>query len=105
MASAPLWRAAAKICSIDRYDSVAGVGPMYTASSAAATCGAARSASEYTTILRMAWARHARAIRMAISPRLAINTELKVDGRDLAGRPGKFTLGQIGRASGREAVR
>src|SRR5699024_3469302 len=93
MASAPLWRAAAKICSIDRYDSAAGVGPLYTASSAAGTCGASRSASVYFAILRMDWVRHAWAIRIAISPRLAINTELKVNGRDLAGLPGKFTVG------------
>src|SRR5579871_1540563 len=46
--------------------------PMRTASSAATTCAAFRSASEYTATVRIPMARAVRMTRSAISPRLAI---------------------------------
>src|SRR5262249_21862551 len=62
-ASAPAVRAAASSASTDRYDSRAGGGPIATASSAARTCGASRSASEYTATLEKPCPRQARATR------------------------------------------
>lgn len=50
-----------------------GAGPIGQASSQARTCGASRSASENTAIVRRPMARAVRAIRTAISPRLAIS--------------------------------
>src|SRR5579862_8076802 len=44
---------------------------MAIASSAYLTCGAARSQSEYTATVASPMSRHARMMRMAISPRLA----------------------------------
>src|SRR5262249_55110754 len=60
--------------SIARYDSRLGGGPMRTASSASATCGASASASEKTATLEMPMARSVRKTRRAISPRLATRT-------------------------------
>src|SRR5258708_5649263 len=54
--------------SMSRYD-----GPIATASSAARVCTAARSLSEYTAIAEIPSSRQVRAIRTAISPRLAIS--------------------------------
>src|SRR3954471_13954520 len=51
---------------------------MQVARSAARTCGASRSASEYTASDSMPISRHARAMRIAISPRLAIRTRLNI---------------------------
>src|SRR5581483_1372723 len=50
----------------------AGAGPMHTDSSASFTYFASVSASEWTTTVRMPSSRHARWMRSAISPRLAI---------------------------------
>src|SRR5579872_4811402 len=47
---------------------------MATASSASATCGASRSASEKTATVGSPTSRHARTIRTAISPRLAMRS-------------------------------
>src|SRR5439155_6575766 len=47
--------------------------PIATARSAAATCGARRSASEYTAMVSMSSSRQARIIRSAISPRFAMS--------------------------------
>src|SRR5579884_3453837 len=51
---------------------------MQYASSAARTCAASRSASEYTAIVRMPISWHAAITRMAISPRLATKTLLNI---------------------------
>src|SRR5580693_3196719 len=51
---------------------------MRTAVSAARTCGAPRSASEYTATVRRPASRAERSTRMAISPRLATRTDPKV---------------------------
>src|SRR3546814_16676881 len=51
-----------------------GAGPMHTDSSAIATCLRLRSTVECTATVRMHRAWHARRMRSAISPRLAITT-------------------------------
>src|ERR1700741_3194393 len=59
-----------------RYDSVAGGGPMQIASSASRTCIASASAVECTATVLIPISWHARWIRSAISPRLAISSFL-----------------------------
>src|SRR5687767_13769216 len=60
---------------------------MRTARSAIRTCSAAASASEYTATLSRPASRHARMIRTAISPRLAISTRF-IRGGESATLPG-----------------
>ena len=60
-----------------RYDSLAGPGPSRYASSAIATCSAARSASEYTATAPIPSSRSVRMTRTAISPRLATRILVK----------------------------
>ena len=74
MASAPVNFAAAMSFSMTRYDSRDGAGPMRTASSQAATWGMSASASEKTATVAMPSRRAVRAMRTAISPRLAISS-------------------------------
>src|SRR5258706_13224492 len=80
MASAPVISAAAMRRGILRYESRAGAGPMHTSSSANRTCSDSRSASEYTATVCTPSSRHARMMRSAISPRLAIRTFLNIVG-------------------------
>ncbi len=68
-----------------RYDSRAGAGPSRTAVSASRTCGAARSASEYTATVRRPSSRAERRTRRAISPRLATSRVSKVTGSSRGG--------------------
>ena len=70
----PLRRATSRSLSKTRYVSAAVVPPRAKASSAAFTCRASRSGSAYTATEARPASRHARATRMAISPRLAIRT-------------------------------
>src|SRR5690242_18835404 len=51
---------------------------MHTDSSASWTCRLARSASDWTATVLMPISRHARMMRTAISPRLAINIFLNI---------------------------
>src|SRR3990172_4469808 len=60
---------------MSRYDSAAGAGPMFHASSALRTCAASRSNSEYTAMVRSPSSLAPRMTRTAISPRLATRTE------------------------------
>src|SRR4029079_6764064 len=57
-----------------RWLPAAGAGPMQTDSSAIATCLRLRSTVECTATVRMPSAWHARRMRSAISPRLAMTT-------------------------------
>src|SRR5512145_661823 len=57
-----------------RYDSLAGVGPIRNARSAARTWGAPRSASEYTATVLRPRSLAARMMRSAISPRFATSS-------------------------------
>src|SRR5262245_42295876 len=74
MASAPLAFAALTTASMLRYEARGSAGPISRDSSATRTCSAWRSASEHTATLRTSIARSVRAMRQAISPRLAIRT-------------------------------
>src|SRR5215472_8393817 len=72
-----------------RYESRAGAGPMWIASSHSRTCIARASASEYTAIDLMPIARQVRAMRTAISPRFAISS-LRMDLMVCATQVGAF---------------
>ena len=72
MACAPVPFAADRMAAMFRYESRAAGGPMHTLSSARYTCSACLSAVEYTATVLMFMARHARMMRTAISPRLAM---------------------------------
>src|SRR6476661_10493943 len=85
MASAPVISAAAMIRGIFRYESRAGAGPMHTSSSANRTCSDSRSASENTATVSTPSSRHARMMRSAISPRLAMSTFLNIGARSAGG--------------------
>ena len=61
-----------------RYDLAAEAGPMQTLSSASRTHMAPRSASECTATVEMPISLHARWMRSAISPRLAIRTLVNI---------------------------
>src|SRR5437867_8906845 len=74
MAWAPLAWAAAMSASMARYESRGSAGPIRRTSSATRVCRAPRSACEHTATLRTPIARSVRAMRHAISPRLAIRT-------------------------------
>lgn len=74
MASAFVKTAALKICCLFKYDLLALLGPIQTASSANSVCIASLSASEYTATVLIPNSRQARMILTAISPRFAINT-------------------------------
>src|SRR5690606_17254750 len=77
-ASAPVRLQASTMRSIERYDSPAGAGPMWTASSASRTCSARASASEWTATVAIPSRLAVRMIRQAISPRLAIRILLNI---------------------------
>src|SRR6476620_6334062 len=91
-----------------------GAGPMHTDSSAIATCLRLRSTVECTATVRMPIALHARRMRSAISPRLAMTTlssmpaasadheqrlvefhRLPALGKDLQDRAGHFGFDRI----------
>ena len=60
---------------------------MHTDSSASRTCFRSRSARECTATVRIPNSRHARRMRRAISPRLAMMTLVSIGSRPLSGRP------------------
>ncbi|SST06964.1 Uncharacterised protein [Acinetobacter baumannii] len=68
------------IAGICRYDWVAGAGPMHTDSSASDRCINSRSAVECTATVLIPSSLHARRMRKAISPRLAISTFSNIAG-------------------------
>src|SRR5437867_7616894 len=70
---------------------------MCTASSAARTCGALASASLYTATARTPSSRHARMMRSAISPRLAMRTLANMQGCHVAG--GWWQVNEEGRCA------
>src|SRR3546814_2319081 len=74
LASVPEISAAEMMFGMFRYESVALGGPMHTASSASRTCIASASAVECTATVLIPISWHARWIRSAISPRLAISS-------------------------------
>src|SRR5690606_15519937 len=74
MWSAPLTSAALMLRGMFRCDSVAMAGPMHTVSSAMARCMSSRSAVECTATVFNPSSLHARMMRSAISPRLAMST-------------------------------
>src|SRR5580704_17793966 len=74
MATASVTSAALMMAGILRYDSADCGGPMHTVSSASSTCLVLKSAVECTATVLMPSSRHARNMRSAISPRLAMTT-------------------------------
>jgi hypothetical protein len=78
MASAPDMAAAETTLAIDKYDSLAGAGPMHTDWSASWTGMESRSTVEWTATLAMPISRQARITRSAISPRLATRIFLNI---------------------------
>src|SRR5512139_528504 len=95
------------IASMCRYDSVAGVGPIRTATSAARTWGAPRSASEYTATVRRPRSRAALMIRSAISPRLAtsrVEMVMSSHPEDAVRRRGDRGVGGSGEAHAEHAA-
>jgi BirA family biotin operon repressor/biotin-[acetyl-CoA-carboxylase] ligase len=87
-------RATSTMRSIDRYEADASTGPIRNASSAISTWSASRSASEYTATVVMPRSRHVRAIRIAISPRLAIRSFCfrAMTGHDIASGVGEVAV-------------
>src|SRR6476659_9757292 len=81
MASHPVTSAAEITAEAERYERCDSAGPMQMASSARPTGSDSRSASLYATTDSTPRARHARRIRRAISPRLAIRTFLNIRAR------------------------
>src|SRR3954467_9676524 len=78
MASQPETSAADSSAGAERYDRRDSAGPMHTASSASCTARESRSASLYATTDAMPIFLHARWMRSAISPRLAMRILLNI---------------------------
>src|SRR5580658_331530 len=74
MATESVTSAALMIAGMFKYDRADCGGPMQTVSSASSTCLVLKSAVECTATVLMPSSRHARSMRSAISPRLAMTT-------------------------------